>query len=147
MRRERFAALERSLIQFANVSATASAAGHLAQAPDDRSIFETCDDYWLLPKGTVGGVTIYFHQAEPLSSVAILNTRDGDRRDQASEKVRLSSRLDGETVAVHELLLQPFPRWTYFRFEKPVIADELRIDVLSYRGVGGGLNEVKAYRD
>ena len=147
MRRERFAALERSLIQFASVSATASAVGHPAQALDDRSIFETCDDYWLLPKGTVGGVTIYFHKAEPLTSVAILNTRDGDRGDQASEKVRLSSRLDGETVAVHELLLQPFPRWTYFRFEKPVIADELRIDVLSYRGVGGGLNEVKAYRD
>ena len=100
-----------------------------------------------MPKGTFGSVTIDFHKAEPLASVAILNTRAGGRGDQASEKVRLSGRLGGETVVVHELLLEPFPRWTYFRFDKPVTADGLRIDILSYRGVGGGLNEVKAYRD
>ena len=112
VRRVRFAALEKSLIPFTRIAATASAAGYPAQAVDDRSIFETCDDYWLLPKGTLGAVALDFAEAGPLGSVAILNTRNGLVGDRASERVRLSARLGGKTTVATELTLQPFPRWT-----------------------------------
>ena len=147
LRRARFAALEKSLIPFTRIAATASAAGYPAQAVDDRSIFETCDDYWLLPKGTLGAVALDFAEAGPLWSVAILNTRNGLVGDRASERVRLSARLGGKTTVVTELTLQPFPRWTYYQFDQPVTADGLSVEILSYRGDGGGLNEIKAYRD
>ncbi len=147
VRRARLAAFEKSLIKFASVIATDSVAGHPAQALDDRSIFETCDDNWLLPKGMLGTATIDFAEAGPLASVAILNTRNGSRGDQASDRIRLSARLGGKAIAVKELTLEPFPRWTYYRFDKPLTADGLTIEILSYRGIGAGLNEVKAYRD
>jgi hypothetical protein len=79
--------------------------------------------------------------------VAILNTRNGKDGDRASDRIRLSARLDGKTVAAKELNLERFPHWTYYRFDQPVTADGLTIEILSHRGVGGGLNEVKAYRD
>jgi len=147
VRNARLAALEKSMIRFANISATESVAGHPAQALDDRSIFETCNDYWLLPKRTLGTVTVNFAAAGPLASLAILNTRNGDSGDQASDRVRLSARLGGKSVTQTELRLEPFPRWTYYQFDKPVMADGLTIEIQSYRGVGAGLNEVKAYRD
>ena len=121
--------------------------GHPAAAIDDRSIFESCDDNWLLPPKTLGAVAIDFREAGSLASITILNTRNGDRGNQAGDRVRLSARLAGETVATHELTLEPFPRWTSYRFEPPVVADGLTIEMLSFRGRGGGLNEVKAYRD
>jgi hypothetical protein len=79
--------------------------------------------------------------------VAILNTRNGNYGDRASDRIRLSVRREGKAIAAKELTLEPFPRWTYYRFDQPVAAEGLIIEVLSYRGVGGGLNEVKAYRD
>jgi hypothetical protein len=95
----------------------------------------------------LGAAIIDFREAAPLRTVAILNTRNGNQGDQASVRVRLSARRGGKAVAAEELTLEPFPRWTYYRFEKPIMTDGLTIEILSYRGVGGGLNEVKAYRD
>ena len=147
VRRTRLAELDKSLVTFTKITATGSIVGHPVESLDDRSIFETCDDNWLLPPGKLGTVTIEFRQAGPLASVAILNTRNLSKGDYASDRVRFSARFVGKTIVVKELTLEPFPRWTYIRFDKPVEADSLTIDILSYRGLGAGLNEVKAYRD
>jgi hypothetical protein len=64
-----------------------------------------------------------------------------------SEQVRVTARLGGKAVAMQEIMLDRFPRWTYYQFDKAVTADALTIDLLSYGALGGGLNEVKAYRD
>jgi hypothetical protein len=147
VRRTRLAELDRTRIAFRSLAATASIAGHPATALDDGSIFETCEDNWLLPEKMLGAAIIDFREAAPLRTVAILNTRNGNQGDQASVRVRLSARRGGKAVAAEELTLEPFPRWTYYRFEQPIMTDGLTIEILSYRGVGGGLNEVKAYRD
>jgi hypothetical protein len=146
VRRTRLAEFNRSRIAFAGLTATASIAGHPPTALDDGSIFETCDDNWLLPKGMLGTATIDFQKAGRLGTVAILNTRNGIRGDYASDRVRLSVRLAGKTIAVGEVTLEPFPRWTYSRFGQ-LVSDGLTIEILTYRREGGGLNEVKAYRD
>jgi hypothetical protein len=147
IRRTRLAELDRSRIAFASLTATGSMDGHPATALDDGSILDTCDDNWLLPEKTLGAAIIDFRETAPLRAVAILNTRNGNYGDRASDRIRLSVRREGKAIAAMELTLEPFPRWTYYRFDQPVAADGLIIEVLSYRGVGGGLNEVKAYRD
>jgi hypothetical protein len=115
--------------------------GHSVSALDDGSIFETCDDNWLLPAGALGAAMIRFDRAEPLRSVAMLSTRDG------ADRVRLSIHLMGATVAANDLTLARFPRWTWYRLDQPITADGFTIEILSSRGAHAGLNEVKAYRD
>jgi hypothetical protein len=141
LRKARLAELDRSLIKFASLAASASIPGHPATALDDRSISEICDDNWLLPTGTLGVAAIQFQQADHIRSVAMLSTRGG------ADRVRLSVQLMRKTVAASELTLARFPRWTWHRFDHAVAADGLTIEILSSHGPRAGLNEVKAYRD
>jgi Dolichyl-phosphate-mannose-protein mannosyltransferase len=141
VRNARLAELNRSIIQFASIVASASMPARPVMALDDGSIFETCPDNWLLPPGALGLVIIRLHRVEPIRTVAILNTRDG------ADRVRLSIELAGKTVWVSELTLTAFPRWTWYRLDQPIAGDGLTIEILSARGTQAGLNEVKAYRD
>ncbi len=145
VRRERLAELERSLIAFADISATNSVKGHTASALDDRSVVEACQNDWLLPDGALGAVTIDFDAPTPVRTVAIMNTRNEPPR--STRGIRLAARLGGVVQATAELRLEPYPYWTFYRFDEPVTADGLTIDILSYRGNGAGLSEIKAYRD
>jgi hypothetical protein len=141
VRKARLAELEKSRIPFANLAASASLPDHPVTALDDGSVFETCDDNWLLPDGQSGSATIRFLQPDSVGTVALLSTRNG------ADRVRLSFQLMGVSVAGGELTLTRFPRWTWQRLDRSVTADTLVIEILSSHSARSGLNEVKVYRD
>jgi len=152
VRRDRLNEIDTFLVPISRVTASAErttenrrfGSEHL----DDGGVFEWCDDYWLLPNRTLGIATLDFAATDRVGRIAILNTRNGSRGDRATESVRLSILYDDEIVHSHELSLNPYPYWTIYHLPRSVAAaDAVTVEVLSFRGRGGGLNEVKVYRD
>jgi hypothetical protein len=121
---------------------------HAPTTVDDGSIFESCDDFWLLPYNTTGSLTITFREPSAVRTLAILNTRNGSVGDRSTRRIRLTFLRLNQPVHEEELDLEPFPRWTTATLS-PLVeqADSVRIDIISFNGAGGGLNEVKLYRD
>lgn len=146
VRKSRVKMLEANLIVFAKISASASQPGHDIAAIDDRSIFETCHDYWLLPDGQAGRLVIDT-KLETVRRVAILNTRNGPHGDRSTGTVRLSFERAGQTVQVRDVKLRQFPHWTMVTLERPVEAERFWLEVLDFEGAGAGLNEIKLYRE
>lgn len=143
--------IDRRIISPASVSTSGNFLG--ANSPfDGAKLFDnsvtedTCGDYWLLPNWSRGSVTVTFSKLEPVSSLMILNTRNAGYRDRASKGIEASLLKGGTVVATQKLQMKPYPYWTTVQFPAPVEADQLRIDVLSYLGRGGGLNEIKIFR-
>ncbi|MDC7785817.1 hypothetical protein PQJ75_10115 [Rhodoplanes sp. TEM] len=148
LRRDRLARLEASLVAVARVEGEAADPAHPAAAVDDRSVFEICDDHWLAPAGTPGVLTITFRAPSPVRRLALLGTRNGGAADRATERIRAVFLQGGRPVRTVELALAPFPWWTERTLDPPVpSSDAVRLEVLSFRGAGGGLNEVKLYVD
>lgn len=140
--------LNRSSIAFVAIGSTGSKPGTTPDAIDDGSIFEKCVDYWLAPDGTGGSLELAFHEAGPVKRMLLLNTRDGVHGDRRSLVIRLALRSHGKDVWSRNISMEPYPRWTSVELDEPVPdADALHIDVIDFWGHGGGLNEVKAYRD
>lgn len=146
VRKARSAALSKALVAFGEITGPSGDAT-TPRAIDDRSTFETCGDYWLLPKGTTGTLTIRFAHPSTVKSVLILNTSHGIVGGRAAERLRVSLQDAGRSVASREVILKGFPRWTAIEFDSPQFASAMTLDILSYRGEGGGLNEVKVYAD
>jgi hypothetical protein len=147
VRKTRLDELARTLVAFDSITGP-SEENSTPRAVDDRITFETCSDQWLLPKGETGTLNISFLAAAKVKSVAILNTRGGLAGDRATGRIRLSLMDKDRAVATKEVALNRFPRWTDIAFDAPLpAANSLKVEVLSYLGAGGGLNEVKVYRD
>lgn len=145
------AEIDRRIITPASVSTSGNFRG--ADSPFngaklfDNSVTEdTCGDYWLLPNWSRGSVTVTFSKVEPVSSVMILNTRNAAYKDRATKGIEVSVLKGGAVVATQKLEMKPYPYWTTVQFPAAAQADQLRIDVLSYLGRGGGLNEIKIFR-
>lgn len=148
VRNTRLAQLDKSLIAFSEIRASGEKPGFEAAALDDRSVVETCNDNWLLPQLRLGNVTLRFEAVSPIKTVMILNTRrDPDGGKVGSGWIRLSMLHEDKVVHQQEFALMPFPFWSVIRLEEAVAGDAIKIDVLSFEGWGGGLNEVKVYRD
>jgi len=83
-----------------------------------------------------------------VGKVSILNTRHGINSNRASERVRILVLLSDKVLHQHELQLNRYPFWTNYILPEPVvIADRVRIEILSFLGRGAGLNEIKVYRE
>jgi hypothetical protein len=90
---------------------------------------------------------ITFADPSRVSTVAILNTRGGRSGVPAAKRIRLAfyngERLEREI----DLTLKPFPWWTVMSLSPPIDqADRLLLNVIPSKH-GGGLNEIKIYRD
>ena len=108
---------------------------------------EACIDYWLLPDASTGFISLEFAPSK-VGSVSILNTRNGNYGDRATERVRVITLGDEIILDQHELTLNPYPCWTNYKLSEPVApADGVRIEILSFIGRGAGLNEIKIYRE
>ncbi|PPE76984.1 hypothetical protein C3941_26095 [Kaistia algarum] len=146
--RERAESLERSRIAFASIAASSAEPGFDPTSLDDGSIFESCADYWLAREGSPASIRMTFAAPSPVKRILLLNTRDGVRNTRAGGIARLVLLSKGREVWTHFLELEPFPRWTEVKLPAPLPeADAFQLDLLSFRGAGGGLNEVKLYRD
>lgn len=148
VRSDRWTELERSLVTIASISSTdemrEGALRFGAASLDDRSMMESCNDYWLLPAGALGNATLEFRDREPVAEVMILNTRGGERGTHAAKKLRITALLDGKPVAEAVVSPNAYPLWTTHRLD--ALANALRVEILEYDGSGGGLNEVKVFR-
>lgn len=113
----------------------------------DNSVTEdTCSDYWLLPKGKLGSVDARFSKVESISQLMILNTGHSKYLDRESKDIEVKLLKSGATVEDRKVTMNSYPHWTSIDLGKPVDADELQVDILSYVGRGAGLHEIKIFR-
>jgi len=109
----------------------------------DNVLFDTCGDHWLLPDGSLGEVAFDLERPQMISSVLVLNTRNGRGGDRATIKARIEAR-GKNGVFAQEIRVLRHPYWT-----ETAIPDGLgpvrsiRIEILQFEGLGGGLNEVR----
>lgn len=114
---------------------------------DDGIVTEgTCVDYWIPIKGKLGQLLFVFNKAEPVRKVMILNTRNGTKLDRSTNKLRLTLLHENKTVEIQEISINFYPQWTELIFKAPLLADSIKVEILSYYGLGAGLNEVKVFR-
>jgi hypothetical protein len=138
-------------MMIAPVAVSASGHRHPVFGPvnlfDNSFTEDACVDYWLLPEGAKGSVQVTFGADEVVESVWLLNTRNGVNADHASQAVRVTL-LDSDGQAVESVTLDmaPSPQWTRTIFRSDRRARELKLEVLSFKGIGGGLNEIKIFR-
>jgi hypothetical protein len=113
----------------------------------DMSLTEdTCIDYWLLPDASAGTLRLDLTREELLAEVLLLNTHNGPYLDRAAVQVKVRLYREGREVDSREVEMRLHPSWTRMTYEPAVRADRVDVDVLTYRGVGGGLNEVILFR-
>ncbi len=152
LRNDRYAAFMEHLVPIALVTASAT---HVSV--DDRFCVDNVNDYsvtedayvdyWLLPNDKTGTLVATFAEAAPVKRVIVLNTRNGMGLNRESKHISLTLLLDGKEVYDQELEPVSYPTWTIHELNAPVMADALRVGVLDYAGRGGGLNEIKVFRD
>lgn len=151
--KEKYAELKRKVVGFKNITASAteyieSIQTHfIANKLNDYSLTEdACVDGWLLPRGELGAVTIEFITEENVSEIIILNTGMGPELSRASKDVMITLYRKNKPVFSKKLQLFRHPKPTHVKLETPYQADKLKIEILSFEGESGGLNEVKVFR-
>ena len=114
---------------------------------NDNSVTEdSCVDYWLTPDGQVGDLLITFNDSEPVKKLLMLNTANGKDLNRATKKLRFSLYNKEHNVFTGELELNHHPKWTEYVFDRPYLADSIKIQIISFEGFGAGLNEVKVIK-
>jgi hypothetical protein len=109
---------------------------------DDFNIYENCVDRWLLPDYQLGSITLQLERREKVSAIRLLNTKNGAFTSRSSLSATVAL-MDGDEIAFEQSVeLDPYPDWTVLPIAS-TWADSLRIDITSFAGAGGGLNEVK----
>lgn len=147
VKKPRLAELESALIHFKSVTASATAPGFSPASLDDGSIFETCQDYWLAPDSVGGSIKVEFEEPNRVKSIAILNTRNGEIGDRSSGELNVALTSRGYFVKTVRVKLNAFPHWTFIDIpESSVEVDGMNVEIQTFTGKGGGLNEIKVYR-
>lgn len=148
----RHEALEDSIVRIRDIS------GPKKDAPEDANLFsaeklndnsvteDTCFDFWLAPHNTLPTLSITFEKPEAIASFRILNTRYRDILDRETGSLRLALLHRGAIVHSEDIPLDHYPYWNVRQLKGTVLADSARIEILSFRGPGAGLNEIKFYK-
>lgn len=107
---------------------------------------DSCLDYWVLPDATLGNVTITLNKTENISSLMILNTKNSLSVDRASKDITVKFLNNEEIVAIKNIKMNDHPYWNNLVFNSPIASDKVIIEIKSFSGFGGGLNEIKIFR-
>ncbi len=138
-------------IHIRDISASATHQGLPLVAPanlDDNNVIEgTCTSYWILPDKTSGSITFEFEDESALSELWILNTRNGTENDRASHQLRIDFVKDQHIIKSESIIARKYPYWTILTLGSPAQVDKVVIHIEAFIGVGGGLNEVKFFKD
>lgn len=115
-------------------------------ALDDYSVTEdSCVDYTPLVSGKSGAVDFILNTPNQISSIWILNSNDGIRGfNRATDKIRLEIFFGGHKQYSQEVNILPYPRWTKVIVPK-MSSDLVTLEVVSFKGRGASLNEVKFF--
>ena len=150
--KQRMLELHEKIIRFKSIAASAHYPSetnlYTENNLDDNSVTEnSCIDYWLTPDGQLGELYITFFANEAVKKLLILNTKNGVYLDRATKNIRFTLYNKVKIVFTKELSINHHPKWTEYIFEHPYIADSIRIEILSFEGLGAGLNEIKIIRE
>jgi hypothetical protein len=115
---------------------------YLPELVDDFNVFENCTDRWLLANNQTGQIVLRFDGRKSVTRIDILNTRSGIVGDRASIGATLTLMAGDQVVFTQPVTLRSYPTWTLVPVPK-IPSDQLKIDITSFKGNGGGLNEVK----
>jgi hypothetical protein len=102
---------------------------------------------WLLPDATPGWVDVMFHSARAVHRITLVNSHNVFYLDRAAQAVRVTAFTErGKAASVEG----SFPELTAERsaIELPLEAQgvtRIRVDVLSYFKLGGGLAEIEVH--
>lgn len=107
---------------------------------------DSCKDYWLLPYRTPGAVDLVLERPEPLTQLMVLNTGNGSARDRSTREVAVVLTAPDGRTSRQLVNLRPHPFWTLIPLPAGQLSTRVRIEILSYEGRGGGLNEVLLLR-
>ena len=126
---------------------TASASYPLDPHPPEFAVDGMAASEWLLPDGQPGWLQIAFHSPRRIHSVRLLNSHNRYFMDRATERVRVTAFSGEWPVATAE------GRFDKINIERsaldlPLEAEKvthLRVEVLSYFRIGGGLAEVEVH--
>lgn len=151
IRNDLSAAIKSLLINPKSVEASESYGGKKSEySPEnlfDNSLTEdSCIDFWLLPDNKLGVIKISLNEPESISQVSILATRNGRHIDRSARDVIVRFKLKDVVVVQRKTTLHAYPLWTSIYIDNKVAVDSIDIEVVSYNGLGAGLNEVKLFR-
>jgi len=113
----------------------------------DGSTSETDYDYWLLRDRSTGSVRIRFPYPCRVRTVRFLNTTGGEFAPRSTERYQVvvyDTRNRPYPVAAGHA--EPYPAWTELTLSEELSELDLTaiaITVTSFRGAGGGLNEIE----
>jgi hypothetical protein len=112
---------------------------------NDCSVTEdSCIDYWLLPDNQLGSFKVIYTQNYFVKKIMILNTNNGENLDRATSSIAFSLIKNGKVVFYGYKKLKPYPYWTTIEIS-PFLSDSIIIDILGFKGIGAGLNEIKIF--
>ncbi len=114
----------------------------LAAHVQDRATVETytLDNFWLLEDGKTGWLRLDLGRPTYVDRIDVLNTRNGMGNDRATQSYRIELAGEGGSTSLAGLL-PAYPEWQSHPLDRPVVTSVV-IHVDSWRGQGGGLNEV-----
>lgn len=113
----------------------------------DLSVTEdSCIDYWLLPDHELGSLRMTLSKVESISSLMILNTRNGNYIDRSTRGIKVTFMDSDGAVVERFVTMRPYPYWTVINYDGPVNVKRILLDIVSFEGLGGGLNEIKIIR-
>lgn len=169
LRRDRFEQLNGREAEIASVTASGAlrddAGEYRPEHVIDHDVFESCIDRWLAPAQAPARLDLKLKHPEPISRVALLNTRgewrfpnlnqwgyDTNIVDNVSAHHAANSAvvrlMNGDSVIVERrVTVDACPYWTNVQFgNTSAVADHVVIHFPDWHGQGPGLNEVAVYR-
>lgn len=148
VRNDRYLTIKDKIVDFASIKASGSwSADYAPENVDDYSVTEdACTDFWLLPNNQRGFLDFKFKKMDMVQEVLILNTGNSHFMNHGSVDITLQLFINNKIVYSVSTKLNHYPVWTKIMLKHPILANSMRLNVDSWRGNGGGVNEVKVVR-
>ncbi len=112
---------------------------------NDCSVTEdSCIDYWLLPDNQLGSFKVIYTNHYFVNKIMILNTNNSKNFNRSTSRIAFSLIKNGKVVFYGRKNLLLYPYWTTIEIPS-YLSDSIIIDILGFKGIGAGLNEIKLF--
>lgn len=130
------------------VEASSMASASIPNGPIRAIDFDTREEpgvasQWLLADGETGWLQLRLAYPTELRRIDILNTSNGGMNDRAAARVRVSIYSGQDLLWGAEGTVRHSPEWTHIHLPPSGLAEVVLIEIESFAGKGGGLNEVR----
>lgn len=149
LKRDKYNLLKKYLIEFSSIKSSSSYNDEFKSSNvNDFSVTEdTCVDYWMLPDHQLGNIVIKFKKEELVKRILILNTQNSNLFDRSTNEIEVNLFNMNSIIKSYKIKVNPYPYWTEVILKKPINSEYIKINILSYKGKGAGLNEIKVFKN